>query len=153
MPDDPPIPDHAVYFGLFTEIGIINQLSRAVLEEQLPPDITILQFSVLNGLIRVRDGRTPQDLAIAFQVPKTTMTHTLAGLQAKGFVRLGPNPKDGRSKLVWITDPGRAFRNGVIADTAPRLAEIAPDFDRARVERLLPELAALRAILDRARDP
>ncbi len=73
--DPPPI------FALFNEIGIINQLAAALFESRLPPGVLVSHFSVLNHLIRVRDGATPLQLANAFQVPKTTMTHTLAGLE------------------------------------------------------------------------
>lgn len=153
MPDETPIPDPALYFALFNEIGIINQLSRTRLEQHLPRDVTTLQFGVLNNLTRVRDGRTPQDLANAFEVPKTTMTHALAGLESKGFVQMRPNPKDGRSKQVWLCDDGRDFRNEMIQAVAGEMGPLTGQFSRDRVERLLPELSALRAIMDKARDP
>ncbi|MEZ5791707.1 MAG: hypothetical protein R3D34_13310 [Nitratireductor sp.] len=69
-----------VYFQFFNEIGIISQLGSAIMEALLPPGFLISHFSVLNHLTRVCDGRTPLEIARAFQVPKTTMTHTLSGL-------------------------------------------------------------------------
>jgi hypothetical protein len=35
-----------------------------------------------------------------------------------------PNPDDGRSKRVWLTDAGRAFREEAIARLAPDIARI-----------------------------
>ena len=102
MPEDKGTP----YFRLFNEIGILAQLSRAVFEARLPGGMLVSHFAVLNHLIRVEDGRTPRELARAFQVPKTTMTHTLAGLESAGYVRMKPNAEDGRSKRVWITPAG-----------------------------------------------
>ncbi|MEO1161292.1 MAG: MarR family transcriptional regulator, partial [Pseudomonadota bacterium] len=104
----------STYFSFFNEIGIIGQLSRTILESRLPDSMLISHFSVLNHLIRVADGRTPQDIARAFQVPKTSMTHTLSGLEKHNLVEMKPNPKDGRSKNVWITAKGRDFRNHAI---------------------------------------
>lgn len=139
-------------FGLFNEIGILEQLSRALLEARLPPGFVLGQFSVLNHLVRVGDGRTPLDLARAFQVPKTTMTHSLSVLEHHALVRLAPNPQDGRSKQVWITDAGRAFRDNTIAALGPDLDAIAARFPVDRAAAVLPVLADLRRLMDAMRD-
>jgi len=143
-----PEPDTALYFVLFNEIGIIEQLVRAMLERQLPPGLIVPHFTVLNHLIRVEDGRTPQDLARAFQVPKTTLTHTLAGLEAAGLVQMRANPADGRSKQVWITAAGRALRAQVIAGMGPTFARLSASFPPDQVSAILPTLTALRRWLD-----
>lgn len=142
----------SLYFRLFNEIGIIEQLSRAAFEKRLPEGFLITHFSVLNHLIRVRNGRTPLELAQAFQVPKTTMTHTLAGLATARLVDMRPNPKDGRSKCVWITDKGRTFRDDAIISLAPDFTNMAKGFPRERVAEVLPHLTALRELLDASRD-
>jgi DNA-binding MarR family transcriptional regulator len=142
----------ALYFGLFNEIGIIAQLSRTLLEARLPEGLIAPHFVVLNHLVRVRDGRTPLDLARAFQVPKTSLTHTLAGLEKRGLVALRPNPEDGRSKQVWITADGRALREQVIAAMGPAFDQIAREFPPEMAQGLLPALTALRQILDAGRD-
>lgn len=142
----------STYFGFFNEIGIIEQLSRALLERQLPDGLLVPHFSVLNHLIRVRNGQTPLVLARAFQVPKTTMTHTLSGLTSRDLVELRPNPKDGRSKCVWITEKGRTFRNDAIASLAPDVARMAEQFPADEIARLTPHLARIREYLDKARD-
>ncbi|MEL6433580.1 MAG: MarR family transcriptional regulator, partial [Pseudomonadota bacterium] len=77
MPDDK-VP---AIFTIFNEIGIIAQLARSAFEERLPDGMIPPHFSVLNHLIRVKDGQTPLAMARAFKVPKTTLTHTLAGLE------------------------------------------------------------------------
>lgn len=141
------------FFPLLNEIGIIAQLSAAMFEARMPEGHLLSQFSVLNHLIRVRDGRTPLELARAFQVPKTTMTHTLTVLERRGHVRLSPNPRDGRSKLVWLTEEGRDYRNAAIAALEPDVAALARAFSPERAAALLPALAELREILDRARNP
>lgn len=140
-----------LYFRLFNEIGIIEQLSRALFEARLPRGMLISHFSVLNHLIRVQDGRTPGELSRAFQVAKTTMTHTLSGLEAEGFIDLRPNEEDGRSKRVWITPEGRAFRDDSVAAMAPEMADLAQAFGPERFARILPELEALRKIMDERR--
>jgi DNA-binding MarR family transcriptional regulator len=141
----------ALYFALLNEVAIIEQLSRALLEARLPRPLIAPHFAVLNHLVRVRDGRTPLELASAFQVPKTTMTHTLAGLVEGGLVEARPNPADGRSKRMWLTEAGRALREGTIAALGPDLAGLARGFPPERAAALLPHLTDLRRLLDARR--
>ena len=108
-------------------------------------------FAVLNHLIRVADGRTPLELARAFQVPKTTMTHTLAGLERAGYVAMRRNEQDGRSKRVWITEEGRAFRDGAVAAMAPDFVELNGEFPVDKVRQIVPHLECLRKIMDARR--
>ena len=148
MPDADP----QTIFPVFTEIGIIEQLSRSLLEARLPKGLISPHFSVLNHLTRVADGRTPVELARAFQVPKTSMTHTIAGLEKHGLVDVRPNPNDGRSKCVWLTDAGRALRRDVIAALAPDFAELAAGFDMDKLNAILPVLIELRIFMDNQRN-
>ena len=78
--------DPAIFFEVFNEIAIIEQLSRAILEARLPHGLIAPHFTVLNHLTRVGDGRTPIQMARAFQVPKTSMTHTIKGLEGHALV-------------------------------------------------------------------
>lgn len=147
MPDQEGSPEGS-YFAFFQEVGILAQLSRAIFEARLPPGFTLSQFTVLNHLVRVADGRTPLDLARAFQVPKTSMTHSLAVLERHGLIRLAPNAKDGRSKCVWITEEGRAFRAQAIAAVTPDMAALHRAFPASQIEAALPVLTALRKTMD-----
>jgi len=63
-----------------------------------------------------------------------------------------PNPNDGRSKCVWITDEGRALRNQVIADLTPEFEGLLKEFDVSRLTEILPTLTELRVFLDEHRN-
>ena len=140
------------FFRFFNEIGIIAQLSRTALETRLPKGLTLPHFSVVNHLIRVKDGQTPLALARAFQVPKTTMTHTLSGLLEHGFVEMRPNPDDGRSKTVWLTQTGRQFREDAIKSIDPDIDALSQNVPKEKIEALVPALTEIRTCLDKARD-
>ena len=112
----------------------------------------VSHFCVLNHLERVGGGPTPLHLARASQVPKTTMTHTLAGLEAMGLVETRPNPLDGRSKRVWITPRSREMRAGAVAALGPDAARLRGRLPTARIAALLPALVELRRVLDEDRD-
>ncbi|MBW4710312.1 MarR family transcriptional regulator [Roseobacter sp. YSTF-M11] len=148
MPDT----KNAIYFEVFNEIGIIEQLSRTLLEARLPHGLIAPHFAVLNHLIRLGDGRALIDIARAFQVPKTTMTHTIKCLETNGLVAVRPNPRDGRSKLVWLTSAGRALRAKAIADLYPDFERLAAGFKVDRLQDILPVLKDLRAFLDEDRN-
>lgn len=141
-----------LYFSLFNEIGIISQLSRALLDARLPDGIIGSHFGVLNHLIRVKDGRTPLELTNSFQVPKTTMTHTISGLEKHKLVLIKPHPEDGRSKQVWLTEKGRDLRNGTIASMSPQLVELLSPLPQDQIESLVSNLTKIRILLDNNRD-
>ncbi len=138
-------------FEVLREVSILSQLAGALLEARTPKGVLASHFGVLNHLLRVRDGATPLEIARAFQVPKTTMTHTLAGLAERGWIAFRPNPQDARSKQVWLTGAGRRF----VTDMVQVLADDTQDVQAALpglAERLRPDLQRLRAYLDARRD-
>lgn len=151
-PDDGSKEVGRVIFELFNEVGIIAQLSRALLEARMGDGLTVHHFSALNHLVRLGDRKTPMQLARAFQVPKTSMSHTLAGLEKRGLIKMLPNPDDGRGKLVVITEAGKKVRNSAIEDLSPDIARLLPEFSADDAQALLPSLRKLRVILDNARD-
>jgi len=140
------------YFALFNEIAIIGQLSRAVMDAHLPAGLTTAHFSILNHLIRVRDGPTPLELARSFQVAKTTMTHTLTGLQNQRLIDMRDNPDDGRSKQVWLTPAGRQLRDQTIRELEPDLLGFSASLSAERLAALTSELGEIRQIMDSARN-
>jgi DNA-binding MarR family transcriptional regulator len=141
-----------LYFAVFNEIAIIAQLSGRLLERHLPEGFTTNHFGVINHLTRLGDGRTPLEIARAFQVPKTTMTHVLAGLEKASLIRFAANPRDGRSKCVFLTEAGRAFHTKAIASLQPDIAAMARAIPPAQMAALRPQLSALRVWLDAERD-
>ncbi|MEP2532250.1 MarR family transcriptional regulator [Shimia sp.] len=140
------------YFSFLTEIGIIAQLSRTMLEKRLPDGVSAPMFGVLNHLARLGGGQTPLQIARAFQVAKSSMTNTLAGLERRGLIEMRPNPKDGRSKGVWLTDKGATLREAAIQQVAPDLKGLAEAFPAGYVDEITPRLSEIRAWLDAARD-
>jgi DNA-binding MarR family transcriptional regulator len=148
MPSDQNDP----YFALIYEIGIINQIGTAFLEARLPSGLLVSHFGVVSHLIRVHDGATPLELARAFQVPKTTMTHTLAGLEKHGLVEMRPNPTDKRSKQVWLTREGKTFRDDALSKLQPLFEALGKQFPANRASKMLPDLSEFRTLFDQLRN-
>lgn len=138
-------------FQFFNEVGIINQLSTTLMNRQLPGGLHLSHFSVLNHLSRLGDGKTPLYIANAFQVTKGNMTNTLTKLSSKGYIRLAPHAKDGRSKLVFLTDEGRAFHQHAMQSLMPIIEKMSGSLDVEAMTRMVPDLAAVRQVLDENR--
>lgn len=155
MKPNSPNPDfNAAAYTFFNEIAIIDQLGRNRFERVLPEGLSIAGFSLLNHFVRLNKSQdTPSHLAKAFQVTKGAMTNTIHRLEALGLVTIVSDPKDGRGKLVSITEAGRAARDDAIARLAPSLQQLERLIDFEELKRLVPTLMTLRAILDENRDP
>ncbi len=136
---------------MFTEIGIINQLSTNRLERVLPDGLSLAQFGVLNHFVRLGGQWAPSRLARAFQVTKGAMTNTLQRLETQGLVRIIPDPKDARAKLVEITPAGRKKREACIKATKPMMQDIFEAVEPDDVIAALPFLEAVRKTLDERR--
>ncbi|MEM1264618.1 MAG: MarR family transcriptional regulator [Pseudomonadota bacterium] len=137
---------------MLLEIGIISQLARAHIDGLLPDGISNPHFAVLSHLVRLGGAHAPLTLARAFQVPKPTMTNTLAGLEKRGLIEMAPNPEDGRSKLVSLTAAGAAVHAQAIADLGPDLKRLDDAIGADQIAAILPHLADIRRHLDAARD-
>lgn len=137
-------------FRVFNEIGIINQLSTALLARRLPDGLHPSQFALLGNLARLGDGKTPAALTQAFQVPKASMTNTLMQLERRALIDVRPHAEDGRKKLVFLTNQGRELYVKTVEALAGPLDDIAGDIDG--LVEILPVLETLRARFDHNRD-
>lgn len=138
-------------FGFFTEIGIISQLSTAMLAQSLPDGVHPSHFSILNHLVRMGDGKPPVRIAGAMQVTKNTMTHSLKVLEDRGFIHIKPDPNDGRAKLVYLSSAGRSFREEAIRDVSEMFARIIGPEQRDIMHRTKADLVQMRQHLDENR--
>lgn len=149
----PPEDNSRWLFQLFTEIGIINQLSNAEFSRLLAPvGLGLSEFGVLNHFIRVGDGTTPSRLARIFQMTKPSMTAIISKLEARNYVDVTPSPADRRRKIVTITDAGRAAREAGVAATEPLGKIWSRELDASALKAAMPSLVALREYLDQSRN-
>ncbi|MGX9356403.1 MarR family winged helix-turn-helix transcriptional regulator [Roseobacteraceae bacterium S113] len=135
-------------FAFFNEIGIINQLATALFAKCLPDGLHPSHFSILNHLSRLGDGKPLVRIAEAMQVSKNTMTHSIRVLEGRGFVRVAPNPEDGRGKCVFLTEAGRVFRDEAIARVMGEFSDLLGPEQEALMGRIMDDLVTLRCYLD-----
>jgi DNA-binding MarR family transcriptional regulator len=127
---------------LLREISL--RLTRK-LRRQAGTGLTMSQMSALSVLAR-QDFIRVGDLARREAVGKSTVTRLMARFEELGFVHHLPDPDDGRSYLVGLTDSGRTMldRANTLANEAlaSQFAQLSDD-DRAAIEAALPALSRL----------
>lgn len=142
-----------VSFQVMTEIAIIGHLADTALAQNLPNELSVAGFGVLNHFVRLNvDGESPARLARAFQVTKGAMTYTLQRLEEHGLVTLEPDPADARAKIVRITAKGRRMRERGADGVRPGMLALNDALGADEFARVLPFLIKLRQTLDAARD-
>ena len=140
--------DDPLAFQVLNEVNIISQLSQNRGARLLAPELNISQFSVLNHFVRLGGERSLVQLAGAMQVTKGAMSNTIARLQAKGLVRVLPDPADGRGKQVSLTEAGRVARQRAVQLLGQGLAELATVVPEAELAAALQALRTLRIWFD-----
>jgi DNA-binding MarR family transcriptional regulator len=143
---DPPV------VRFFTEIAIIEHLTRTAAERVLPAGLSMAGFEVLNHLTHRGPTQSPAQIASAMQVTKGAMTGALKRLEAGGWVAIAPDPRDGRGKTVTLTAAGAAAREAGLAALAPQFAAVLANVGEPVLVAVLPLLRRVREHLDAARD-
>lgn len=88
-----------------------QQVSRRVRFEsgsEVAPHHASVLFKLVDG------PRTPGELAELERIAPPSMTKTVNCLEEKGLVSRQDHPTDGRSKLVVLTDAGRAATKAIV---------------------------------------
>jgi DNA-binding MarR family transcriptional regulator len=141
--------DEALVFKAMTEIAIISHCADTSLAQDLPPELSVAAFGVLNHFARLAlDGESPARLAQAFQVTKGAMTYTLQRMHEHGLVTIESNPNDARAKIVRITKQGRRARERGIKHITPGIRALLDAVGAAEFAKALPFLVKLREALD-----
>jgi DNA-binding MarR family transcriptional regulator len=142
-----------IAFQALSEIAIIGHLADTALGQTLPPELSVAGFGVLNHFARLKvESESPARLARAFQVTKGAMTYTLGRLEEMKYVKIEPDPDDGRGKVVSVTRAGEKAREAAIARVNPGMCALLQVLPGSEFARALPFLVKLRQVLDAARD-
>jgi DNA-binding MarR family transcriptional regulator len=116
--------------SLSFDVFAVSQRLGAYLERALAgTGIRPAEYAVYSLMLEA-GPRTPSELAAMLGVPPSTLSTYLGGMLGRGDARRIPNPADGRSVRVILTDRGRAV-----------VRRVNPPFTEAQL--------ALEASLDR----
>jgi DNA-binding MarR family transcriptional regulator len=95
--------------GLLLDIFRLSQLTGAVVERQLADlGVPAYLFGLLSEIRRLAPV-TPSAIAQKTGIATTTLRDNIQRLVDRGLVERTPNPHDGRSYLVELTDKGEVL--------------------------------------------
>ena len=136
--DPAPVTEHSPDAELAARLRVaLGRLNRLLTQQPGQDKVSFAQLSALvmierHGPIRVGD------LALRERVAAPSMTRTLAGLVSAGWVEREPDPDDGRSFMVTLTEAGERMITKVRQE---RTALLVRGMDRLSPDKQ----AALRA--------
>ena len=103
-----------------------RRLTRLYDDALAPTGLGVNQFSILARL-RLVGPSAIQDLARLLVVDRSTLGHLLRPLERRGFVKLEVSEEDRRSRMVALTEAGKA----AVANARPRWAAAQRRFESA----------------------
>lgn len=104
--------------------------------------LTSGQFSLLISLNRPQPP-TMVPVAKLLAMNRTTLTAALKPLELQGLVRVEPDERDRRSRLLILTDRGREVLVALVPIWRATLAEIRADLSTISADRLVTALDEL----------
>lgn len=94
------------------------------------------------------EGSRLTELAESAELTKQSMAYLVTYLEEQGYVRLFPDPSDGRAKQVRLTKRGEAFVAALLEASARAEAEVAKLLGKSKLKQLRDLLGELGAALD-----
>ncbi len=132
---------------VFSRVDRLSKhLDRARREAFRRSDLEPWEWDVLSALRRAGEPYqlSPKQLLLQTLVSSGTMTNRIDRLVARRLVRRVPDPIDGRSVLVTLTDDGRIRVDAAITrlvDAEAAILAVVPRQDRERLAGLLRKLS------------
>ncbi len=119
----------------------IDRLTLKMLSDNC--DLTIAEWRVLSRLAPVR-GATVREISQMAWVDRAEVSRAAASLEASGLTSRRPNPADGRSPILFITDEGMKLYRRLLpirAEFHRALAVDLTDAERSVLDDLLSRIA------------
>ena len=119
MPEEPS--DLSILFDLFAAGQRMKRLlTAAMVESPLGPE----EYAAYSVIFE-RGPLTPTDMAKTLGMPVTTVLDLLRTVAARGHIERQPNPDDGRSYLISLTDAGVQTQQAASLEFARAMTPLA----------------------------
>jgi DNA-binding MarR family transcriptional regulator len=129
-------------FRLVLVAKAIDRLTLKMLADNC--DLTIAEWRVLSRLAPAANGATVREISQMAWVDRAEVSRAATALEAGGYTSRRPNPNDGRSPILFITEEGQALYRRLLpirADFHRTLASDLTDAERAQLDSLLYRIA------------
>jgi DNA-binding MarR family transcriptional regulator len=139
--------------GLFTEIAIIEHLTRTRLERESTGVMTAGHFGILNYFIRNHHGPdTIAGVAWAFQEDEAYTASKIATLEAAGYIAVTPSGSREATATLNVTEAGRIAQSEKVESMAPDFEALVSEIPREDLATTLRTLQEIRLTLDHLPD-
>lgn len=139
--------------AIIGRLGRVEKMIRPRLDEVFADhDLESWEFDVLATLLRNGQPHqlTPGELLDSVMITSGAMTNRIDRLEARGLVKRGKNPADGRQVSVTLTAKGRKKVDAALVDHAANERTILASLDRHEQDQLVELLRKLHhALVDR----
>ena len=113
-----------------------HHFDRALARALQPLGLSPGQFPTLLALWH-HDGQSQAELVRAVGVEQATLALTLNRMERDGLIRREPNPKDSRSRLIYLTRLAKGLEHPAIAAAAQVNARALADVTDEEAEQFL----------------
>jgi len=120
----------------------IDRLTLKMLDDNC--ELTIAEWRVLSRLAPAEHGATVREISQMAWVDRAEVSRAATSLEAGGYTSRRPNPSDGRSPILFITEAGTALYERLLpirAEFHRTLASDLTDAERAMLDSLLFRIA------------
>jgi DNA-binding MarR family transcriptional regulator len=138
--------------GLFTEIAILEHLTRTRFERKATSGLTVRQFGLLNYFVRTHPGAdSVAGIAWAFQHEEAETLETVNAMAELGFVAVtqGINPRD---SVVDITPAGRSAQRDHLSQIGPEIGDLVSEIPAEDLQTAYQVLREIRLVMDNLPD-
>lgn len=138
--------------GLFTEVAIVEHLSRTRFQNGFTGKLEAGHFGILNYFLRTnRPPDSVSGIAFAFQVDEDVISDRVEYLCKLGYVSVTSALKRGDAVVV-VTQDGRAARDEQISRMRPQILEIVSEIPVEDLKITVQTLREIRLVLDNLPD-
>ena len=139
---------------ILTWIGVSQQLVVTRMNRLLKSTgLPFAQFVMLNHFGARQDERwTATRLADAFETGQPGVSKTLRRLVDKGYLRIEPDPVDGRVKYHALTVKGKVMYEEALRRLSPEVGLIFAEWNAKDIDALHARLFQLKTWLDENRE-
>lgn len=139
--------------GLFTEIAILEHLTRTRVERTYTGGLQPWHFGILNYFIRNHPGAdTVAGIAFAFQDPEETVGERVVEMESRGWLHLDPAGAATPDTCVSVTDAGREKHRTQLEEIAPDFTQLVSEIPLERLEVAHEVLREIRLTMDNLPD-
>ncbi len=144
-PNDPTDPTDFSSRSLGYQVNLLARTMEQALAARIRPyGVVPGQFAQLLALYR-SDGQSVTDLASTVAIEHSTMSRTLKRMERDGLVVTRPNPDDGRSRRIYLTDHARGMESALKAEAEAVNREFLAGLSSGQGEELVTLLKAIVA--------